>query len=450
MLDRSSAQTTFEIAEQASLDPSYYFEILKKRKFYGLIPFVCIFAIGAAVAMLWPPTYQSEGKILVESQQIPVDLVRPTVTATAAERIATIQQRVMTRDNLLKIVDKYQMFADRRDRLSRTELLDLMRANTIVKSVDLDPSLAQRTSNFTVAVTVGFSDRRPDIATKVANELITLFLNEDARNRTNRATETTKFLAQEVSKLQVELASIDEKILEARRQAPETSLPQLAALKAELAAKSAVFSQSHPEVRRLKAQVEALQKAPGTAESAPVTAQPSVGNMQASGGINNISGQMLDPLLLQRMSVQHNLELTSQKLSAARRGESLERDQFSERLEVLEQAVPPQKPTKPNRQKMTAFAFLAAIMAGFAGIVAIESIDKTLRNSDDLMSVANGQAIVAIPYIITKAELKHKKSRLLIVVSILIAAVLGALLAVHFLVRPLDELWPILLTRLGF
>jgi len=89
-------------------------------------------------------------------------------------------------------------------------------------------------------------------------------------------------------------------------------------------------------------------------------------------------------------------------------------------------------------------------MAGFAGIVAIESIDKTLRNSDDLMSVANGQAIVAIPYIITKAELKHKKSRLLIVVSILIAAVLGALLAVHFLVRPLDELWPILLTRLGF
>ena len=145
--------------------------------------------------MLWPPTYQSEGKILVESQQIPVDLVRPTVTATASERIATIQQRVMTRDNLLKIVDKYQMFADQRDKLSRTDMLDLMRANTVIKPVEID---VQGQQNLTVAITVGFTDRRPDVATKVANELITLFLSEDARNRTNRATETTKFLAQEV------------------------------------------------------------------------------------------------------------------------------------------------------------------------------------------------------------------------------------------------------------
>ena len=65
--------------------------------------------------MLMPPTYLSEGKILVELQQIPVDLVRPTVTATASERIATIQQRVMTRENLLKIADKYDMYADQRE-----------------------------------------------------------------------------------------------------------------------------------------------------------------------------------------------------------------------------------------------------------------------------------------------------------------------------------------------
>ena len=217
MLDSLNTQAPFEIEDQEGLDPLYYYQILKKRKFYGLIPFICIFAIGFAIVMLWPPTYQSEGKILVESQQIPVDLVRPTVTATASERIATIQQRVMTRENLLKIADKYQMFADQRDKLSRTDLLDLMRANTIVKPIGIDRRDGQI---LTVALTVGFTDRRPDIATKVANELITLFLSEDARNRTNRATETTKFLAQEVGKLQAELASIDEKLIDSRQQAP--------------------------------------------------------------------------------------------------------------------------------------------------------------------------------------------------------------------------------------
>ena len=101
MLDSTHLQAPFEIDDQ-TLDLFRYYEILKKRKFYGLIPLVGVFAIGFAVAMLWPPTFLSEGKILVQSQQIPVDLVRPTVTATASERLATIEQRVMTRENLLK------------------------------------------------------------------------------------------------------------------------------------------------------------------------------------------------------------------------------------------------------------------------------------------------------------------------------------------------------------
>jgi uncharacterized protein involved in exopolysaccharide biosynthesis len=435
MLDSSHLQAPFEIDDQG-LDPFHYYEILKNRKFYGLIPFIGIFAIGFAVAMLWPPTFLSEGKILVQSQQIPVDLVRPTVTATASERLATIEQRVMTRDNLLKIVDKYQLFANQRDTLSRTEILDLMRANTLIKAVELDLQKKQN-DNFTVAITVGFTDQRPENATKVANELITLFLNEDARNRTARATETTKFLEQEVQKLQADLASIDAKILETKHQAPESALPQLTVLKGELAQKLAVYSASHPEVKRLKAQIEALEKV-----TVPMTGGPVM-----PGG--NATGQALDPLWLQRMGVQQNLETTAQKLAAARRGESLERDQFGERLEVLEQAIPPQKPIKPNRPKVITLAFLAAVVAGFAGIMAVESFDRTIRGSKDLLAVANGQLVVTIPYIVTQGELFRKKRRIILAIGILIAAVLVGLAVMHFMVRPLDELWEVFLRRLG-
>ena len=122
-IDRSHSQAPVE-SDEIGLDPSYYLGVLRKRIYYIIIPFVLVLAAGSAAAMLWPPTYLSEGKLLVESQQIPVDLVRPTVTAGSKERIQVIEQRVMTRDNLLAIMDKYQMFADRRDRLSRTELLD--------------------------------------------------------------------------------------------------------------------------------------------------------------------------------------------------------------------------------------------------------------------------------------------------------------------------------------
>src|SRR5215211_8246502 len=86
------------------LQPAYYFGLLKRRWPYFLVPFASVLLIGGAVTFLWPATYSSEGKILVQSQQIPTELVRPTVTSAAQERIQVIEQRTMTRDNLVAIV----------------------------------------------------------------------------------------------------------------------------------------------------------------------------------------------------------------------------------------------------------------------------------------------------------------------------------------------------------
>jgi len=440
--DPSQVQVPYEIDEPGP-GPAHYYQILRKRIFYLVVPFLIVFAIGFAGAMLWPPTYLSEGKILVESQQIPTDLVRPTVTATAAERIQVIQQRVLTRDNLLAVMDKYQVYANRRESLSRTELLDLMRENTHIDPVELDQQ-RRRNEAVTIALRVGFTDRRPDIATKVANELLTLFLNEDARNRTNRAMETTKFLAREVQRLEGELGSVETKLAEAKRQQrtnptlqPAAGQPSpLVALKTELAAKLAVYSKSHPDVKRLKAQIESLEKM--DLPAAPTTSAPTT----------QVDTEALDALQTQRDSLQKALEAANQKLAAARLGESLERDQFSERLEVLEQAIPPQKPIKPNRPKIIAAVFFAAVMAGLACIFAVETFDRTIRGSQDLLRVADGHLIVTIPYIATQAELVRKKSHFKLVAAITAAVLLGGLAIVHFLVRPLDDLWGIFLVRL--
>jgi uncharacterized protein involved in exopolysaccharide biosynthesis len=446
--DHSHRQAAYE-GDDVGLDPSYYYGILKKRIFYILVPFVLVLVAGSAAAMLWPPTYLSEGKILVESQQIPADLVKPTVTTASKERIQVIEQRVMTRDNLLAILDKYQMFADQRDSLSRTELLDLMRQNTKIKPLELDQATGRTDGLTTIALTVGFTDRRPDVATKVANELITLFLNEDARNRTNRAMETTKFLAREVQRLEGDLAAIDAKIADFKRKyvalGPDQTLPQLAVLKAELAQKSGVYSKAHPDVLRLKRQIAAIEQM--TMPSAATASATATATATATAG-SPIDKDALDALQAQRTSIQKNLETAADKLSAAQLGEKLERDQFAERLQVLEQAVMPQKPIKPNRGKILALALLGAVMAGFVGVFAVESLDRTIRGSRDLASVADGHLILAIPYISTRAELGRKKSRIALVLGLFAVALVATLAAAHFFWRPLDELWTILLDRL--
>ena len=60
-----------------------YLSIAWRRKFHILIPFIVVLLITVATVLLLPPVYKSTGTILIESQQIPKELIQSTVTTFA-------------------------------------------------------------------------------------------------------------------------------------------------------------------------------------------------------------------------------------------------------------------------------------------------------------------------------------------------------------------------------
>lgn len=201
-----------------------YLSILKRRWVQMLVVFLLVLLVAIATAVLLPPTYQSTGTILVESQQIPPDLVKATVTSFADERIAIIKQRVMTRDNLFRIIQKYRLYPDDVDTLTTSTLIDNMRDSISVELLSADVQ-GVKGGKATIAFKVGFDYEKPEITHKVANELVTLFLDENVKARTERATETTEFLTQELDRLKVELESVENKVA-TFKQEHANSLPE--------------------------------------------------------------------------------------------------------------------------------------------------------------------------------------------------------------------------------
>ena len=423
---RSQLDSRYESPDQG-FDLWSYVAVLKRRKLLLILPFILVLVVGFVVTMALPPIFRSEARILVESQQIPTELVRPTVTAGAKERIQVIEQRVMTRENLLNIVEKFRLFPGKREKLSGTELMDMMVARASMRPVELE---SRRRNDLTIALTVSFEYEVPQLARSVANELVTLILNEDARNRTNRASETTRFLTREAKKLETDLGTLDGQLIEIKRKmvdaVPDRILQQLTTLRAELGEKSGLYSNAHPELIRLKRQIAALEEA-----------------TTRVGGDNG-----LEALQSQRAAIQKSLEVANQKLDAARLGESLERDQFSERLEILEQAVMPTKPVKPNRPKMLAMVLALAMMAGMGSVVAAEVLNGSVRTTRDLYSLADPHLVTAVPYIATKAELARQKTTLRLSAVASVPIIVFGLVVVHLFVKPLDELWSAFMARL--
>ena len=456
MLQNFNALQPAESEHAEAVDLARYIEILRKRIFYFAIPFVLILIIGFLISAIQRPIYRAEGKILVEPPAIPIDLVEPTVTAPAAERIQVIQQRTMNRDNLLSIVKKFGLFAPEQRWMSGTELLDLMRNRAEIQLVDIDTELTQGkdgkksatpaaprpiNKNPAVAFTISFEYENPELAMKVANEFLTMILNEDVRARTNRATETTQFLAREVKRLQGELDSVNAQISEAKRNAPisevtgsdltleklKSQMTMLTAMKADLIQKVSVYSEAHPAVKALKKRIAALEQ--------EVSQAPKVDPVHPQAAVN------VDVLEQQQTSIAKNLDDASKKLIAARLGESMERNQQSEPLLVIEQPSLPQQPVKPKRLKLFAISFALAAMAGIGAVFLAEMLDKSIRGSRELVGVVDSQLLVAIPYISTAEEILRSKRKIIWLWGLLAVALSVGVAAALYIGIQIDFSW---------
>ena len=147
-----------ELALEQTLDLGDYLSVFKRRR--GLIIVVAgvVFTLGLIIAFILPPTYQSSSTILIEAQEVPADLIQSTVTSFAAQRIQVISQRIMTRTNLVKIMDEYGLYKNDRKRKTIEEILGKMRSDISVNMITadvVDPRTGRPTAA-TIAFTLGF------------------------------------------------------------------------------------------------------------------------------------------------------------------------------------------------------------------------------------------------------------------------------------------------------
>ena len=216
-----------DVRMSQGIDFKYVSRVLRRRFYQFFLPFVLLSALGTVVVMSLPAIYSADAKILVESQQIPDSLVKSTVTALASERLQVIQQRVLTRDNLLTMVDKFSLFANRNN-LSRTDIVDIMRDRITFQPIDFQLASSKRNDKLTTAFAIQFDYEDPALVEKVTNELVKFILEEDVRARSSRASDTTKFLQREAERLSNELGTVQSQIAEFKLQNTDTLPEKLA------------------------------------------------------------------------------------------------------------------------------------------------------------------------------------------------------------------------------
>jgi succinoglycan biosynthesis transport protein ExoP len=192
-------------------------------------------ALAVAMALLLPPTYMAGATILIEQQEIPQELVRSAVTSFADQRVQVISQRVMTTQNLLALIERYNLYPELRLTKPREVLLLKMREDIAMKmiSADVIDPRSGRPTQATIAFSVSYKSHSPELALKVANDLTSLYLNENLTSRTQMAEQTSSFFSTEATRLQKRILELDKELSDFK-QKNHDKLPDLAQLNIQI------------------------------------------------------------------------------------------------------------------------------------------------------------------------------------------------------------------------
>ncbi|MEW6664899.1 MAG: GNVR domain-containing protein [Thermodesulfobacteriota bacterium] len=197
-------------------DFAYFKAIIRRRRKSFLFTFALLFLVGSLVAFLLPPLFLSKSTILIESQQIPPEYVRTSITSLVEERLHAITQQIMSRTRLTEVIRRFNLYEDMRERFTTEDIVEKMRGDIKFKTISTDVLSKKGGRAAAEAVTVAFSlsyeGRDPSVVQKVANVLASLYLEENLKAREQRASNTTAFLQQEMEQLKAEISQIQNRI----------------------------------------------------------------------------------------------------------------------------------------------------------------------------------------------------------------------------------------------
>jgi len=167
--------------------------------------------LAYGVSRLLPNRYTSQTLVLIEQPTVPSDFVKPVISTEINERLASMQEEILSRSRLEPIIHKFGLYASDVNRVPVEELVARLQKSIQVTPVQpMAETQSQALPGFHIIVTLD----NPRTAQEVCATVTSMFIEENLRLRQQRSEDTTQFLAQQLVDAKAKLDAQDAKLAE--------------------------------------------------------------------------------------------------------------------------------------------------------------------------------------------------------------------------------------------
>lgn len=189
------------------ITPDWLLTVLRRRAWLLIVPTLTALAIGGVYAQMQPNRYRSSATIQVTPPQLPSTVVRPMVTMALRERLPMLEQEVMSRVRLERIINDFELYRKERAQETMEDVVNRMRRDI---NVGLPRNAGRRTDG--LAFTVSYASHEPRTSFRVAERLVSLFIDENSRQRESIVEGNDQFLSAEVESARARLEETERRL----------------------------------------------------------------------------------------------------------------------------------------------------------------------------------------------------------------------------------------------
>lgn len=194
--------------------------IKRRRRLIGTTFFV-LTALSVVVAYSLDSLYRSSGVIIIDRPEVSDQFLPGTFQAPDREqRIARINDEVMTRDNLARIVETHNLYPELRGsedaRAVVPELRDKFELDMILADDDPRNRYAGDVSGFVVS----YYHEDAETAQNVTRDIVELFLEGNLKRRQDAYVGTAEALSREAEEIRTTVAELESQLADFKTQNP--------------------------------------------------------------------------------------------------------------------------------------------------------------------------------------------------------------------------------------
>src|SRR5712692_10387557 len=193
----------FSFGARAEFAPLTLMRMFGKHKVGVALISLLLCAITVVIVMMLPAIYRSEALILVDSQKIPERYVSASVGTDLQDRLAAINQFILSTTNLNKLIADYGLYKEERKSQVPEEIVEMMKSDIQIK--------VERgwVGNRPGAFRIAYMGKSPTMVAEVANRLAQLYVTENLTNREMQAKGTQSFIASRLAEAKKKLDEME-------------------------------------------------------------------------------------------------------------------------------------------------------------------------------------------------------------------------------------------------